>query len=71
MFVVLFYLATWRIFALFGFIAAGALTLLSAILYSKETIYLDYGFIVYLFCSFSLLAGATTILTGQGVTTPQ
>ncbi len=58
----------FRFLAIASWFAAGALAILSVVLYSKKTeLNLDYSYIIYLFCSFISLIGATVVLYGPGV----
>lgn len=50
-----------------AFLSAGILAILAVVLYSRKTVQLDYGFILYLFASFTAMLGCTVILGGPGV----
>jgi hypothetical protein len=58
----------WRLFAVIAFLCAGTLAILAVVLYSRKTVRLDYGFILYLFAAFGAMLGCTVILGGPGVT---
>jgi hypothetical protein len=58
-----------RLLTLFSWFCAGALAILSVILYSKKTVMLDYGYILYLFAAFLNLVGTVLVMYGPGVGT--
>jgi hypothetical protein len=58
-----------RFLTLFAWFCAGALAILTVILYSKKTVMLDYGYILYLFAAFLNLVGTVLVMYGPGVGT--
>ena len=60
----------WRLWAVIAFLCAGCLAILAVVLYSRQTVRLDYAYILYLFASFTAMLGCTVILGGPGISIP-